>query len=94
MDPVNINGSYAGAMGICQFMPSNILTLAVDGDGNGSVDLFTHADAIASVANYLKKHGWKPGLNREQKFKAVYHYNHSKYYVNTVLDIAQLLKGS
>jgi membrane-bound lytic murein transglycosylase B len=94
MDPVNINGSYAGAMGISQFMPSNILTLAVDGDGNGSVDLFSHADAIASVANYLKKHGWKPGLNREQKFKAVYHYNHSKYYVNTVLDIADLLKGS
>ncbi|MBU4316379.1 MAG: lytic murein transglycosylase [Proteobacteria bacterium] len=94
VDPVDIIGSYAGAMGISQFMPSNALTLAVDGDGNGSVDLFTHGDAIASVANYLKKHGWKPGMNRDGKFKAVYHYNHSKYYVNTVLDMAKALKGS
>jgi membrane-bound lytic murein transglycosylase B len=94
VDPVNINGSYAGAMGISQFMPSNVLTLAVDGNRDGSVNLFTHADAIASVANYLKKHGWKPGLDRSRKYKAVYHYNHSKYYVNTVLDISELLKGS
>ena len=91
--PVEINGSYAGAMGISQFMPSNALTIAVDGNKDGMVDLFTHADAIASVANYLKRYGWKPGITREQKYKAVMHYNHSSYYANTILDVADLLKG-
>ncbi|MGA6924608.1 MAG: lytic murein transglycosylase [Desulfosarcina sp.] len=91
-DPTRIQGSYAGAMGISQFMPSNIAPYAKDGNGDGQVDLFVHADAIASVAGYLKHYGWRPGLTREQAFKAVYHYNHSKYYVNTILDIADLLK--
>ena len=44
-----------------QFMPSNYRKLAVDGDDDGDIDLFTHADAIHSVANYLKVHGWQPG---------------------------------
>lgn len=51
-------GSYAGAMGMAQFMPSNYRKLAVDGDGDGEVNLFTPADAIFSVANYLAHHGW------------------------------------
>ncbi len=54
-------GSYAGALGMSQFMPSNYRRLAVDGDGDGDVDLFTPADAIHSVANYLRAHGWRPG---------------------------------
>ncbi|MCP4723058.1 MAG: lytic murein transglycosylase, partial [Desulfobacteraceae bacterium] len=49
--PDSIKGSYAGAMGIPQFMPSNALTLAKDGNNDGRVDLFNHADAISSVAN-------------------------------------------
>ena len=93
MDPTTIKGSYAGAMGISQFMPSNIAPYGKDGNQDGKVDLFVHADAIASVAGYLKNYGWKPGLSREQAFKVVYHYNHSKYYVNTILDIADELKG-
>ena len=93
MDPTAIKGSYAGAMGISQFMPSNIAPYAKDGNADGQVDLFVHADAISSVASYLKHYGWKPGLAREQAFKVVYHYNHSKYYVNTILDIADKLKG-
>lgn len=51
-------GSYAGAMGMSQFMPSNYRRLAVDGDANGKVDLFTPIDAIHSVANYFVHHGW------------------------------------
>lgn len=93
MDPTTIKGSYAGAMGISQFMPSNIVPYGKDGNADGRVDLFVHADAISSVASYLKRYGWKPGISREKAFKVVYNYNHSKYYVNTVLDIADKLKG-
>ncbi|MBC2745210.1 MAG: lytic murein transglycosylase [Desulfosarcina sp.] len=93
MDPTTIKGSYAGAMGISQFMPSNIAPYGKDGNADGQVDLFVHADAISSIASYLKHYGWKPGISREKAFKAVYHYNHSKYYVNTILDIADKLKG-
>ncbi len=92
MDPYSINGSYAGAMGLAQFMPSNILILAQDGDKDGSVNLFHHEDAIASIANYLKHYGWKPGISREEAAKVVYHYNHSSYYVETVLNITKKLK--
>ena len=93
MDPTAIKGSYAGAMGISQFMPSNIAPYGKDGDADGRVDLFVHADAISSVASYLQHYGWKPGISREKAFKVVYHYNRSKYYVNTILDIADRLKG-
>ena len=58
-DAASISGSYAGAMGMSQFMPSNYRTLAVDGNGDGEVDLMQVNDAIFSVANYLKHHGWK-----------------------------------
>lgn len=93
MDPTTIKGSYAGAMGISQFMPSNIAPYGKDGNADGKIDLFVHADAIFSIASYLKHYGWKPGISREKAYKVVYHYNHSKYYVNTILDIADKLKG-
>jgi lytic murein transglycosylase B len=55
--------SYAGAMGLPQFMPSNWLAYGVDADGDGHVDLTASAtDAIASVARFLRAHGWRPGL--------------------------------
>ena len=55
-----LKGSYAGAIGITQFMPSNIKKFAVDFDGDGKIDLVTNKiDAIGSVANYLSKAGWK-----------------------------------
>lgn len=60
-DPSAQQGSYAGAMGMTQFMPSNYRKLAVDGDANGEVNLFEVEDAIPSVANYLRHHGWQPG---------------------------------
>jgi len=52
------SGSYAGAMGMAQFMPSNYRRLAVDGNEDGVVNLFDPIDAIYSVANYLSHHGW------------------------------------
>ncbi|MDR2154549.1 MAG: lytic murein transglycosylase B [Burkholderiaceae bacterium] len=63
MDPAEPLGSYAGAMGLAQFMPSSWLRHAVDYDGNGQIDLWhSETDAIGSVANYLKNHGWQRGL--------------------------------
>jgi membrane-bound lytic murein transglycosylase B len=93
-DPVSIQGSYAGAMGIAQFMPSNILAYGADGNDAGRIDLFKHADAINSIASYLKHYGWKPGISPEAAGRVVYHYNHSKYYVKTILKITDLLKRS
>jgi membrane-bound lytic murein transglycosylase B len=56
-------GSYAGAMGQTQFMPSSYLKYAVDFDGDGRADIWTSVpDALASIANYLQKYGWQPGL--------------------------------
>lgn len=64
MDPTTPKGSYAGAMGWAQFMPSNIRRLAVDFDNDGSVDLWTAADAIGSIARYLIEYApdsaWRP----------------------------------
>ncbi|HVN41990.1 MAG TPA: lytic murein transglycosylase B [Steroidobacteraceae bacterium] len=62
LDPLAPLGSYAGAMGIPQFMPSSFRAFAVDGDGDQHRDLWTSwPDVFASVANYLAQHGWKPG---------------------------------
>lgn len=93
MNPADIKGSYAGALGIAQFMPSNALSLAKDGDMDGKIDLFDHPDAIHSIANYLKQHGWKLGLTREQAHKVLYRYNHSDPYVETLLKISDRLKN-
>lgn len=61
-DPLALKGSYAGAMGYGQFMPSSYRAYAVDYDGDGVADIWTNADdAIASVANYFLRHGWQPG---------------------------------
>lgn len=59
----NMKGSWAGAMGHTQFMPTSYLKYAVDGDGDGRRDIWTSIpDALASTASYLREHGWQPGL--------------------------------
>ncbi|CAN5399082.1 lytic murein transglycosylase [soil metagenome] len=58
-----LRGSWAGAMGQTQFLPSNYLTTAVDNDGDGHRDIWgSDSDSLASAANLLKKGGWKPGV--------------------------------
>lgn len=93
LDPYAVYGSYAGAMGIAQFMPSNILSFAQDGNKDGSIDMFNHADAIASIANYLKHYGWHSKIDKEQAQEVLFTYNHSDYYVNILIKISELLKG-
>ena len=60
-DPFKPKGSYAGAMGLGQFMPSSFHKWAVDFDGDGKRDLWNPVDAIGSVANYFASHGWREG---------------------------------
>lgn len=62
IDPLRIKGSYAGAIGIPQFMPSSQRRFAVDFDGDQRIDLYGSAeDAIGSVASFLQQHGWQTG---------------------------------
>lgn len=61
-DPLSYRGSYAGALGLPQFLPSSVRSFARDGDADQRIDLdISPADAIASVANFLKQHGWESG---------------------------------
>jgi membrane-bound lytic murein transglycosylase B len=91
-DATAIPGSFAGAVGVAQFMPTNILAYGEDGNDDGVVDMLNHADSMASVANFLKSHGWHQGQSRKKAEKIIHYYNHSTYYVNTILKIARLLK--
>lgn len=61
LDPVEPVGSFAGAMGLGQFMPGSFLRFAVDFNGDGRRDLWDPEDAIGSIANYFVHHGWQPG---------------------------------
>ena len=88
-----IPGSIYGAIGICQFMPSNALRFGVDGDNDGVLDLFTPADAIVSVASYLRGYGWKPGMTPAERDKVVYAYNHSDLYVLAVTTVADRIRA-
>jgi len=92
-DPLGIPGSFYGAIGIAQFMPSQALRYGVDGNGDGVADLFDLEDALFSMGNYLTANGWRGSMQslRKQR-RAIYNYNHSTIYVNTVLAVADHLK--
>ncbi|MCX5811872.1 MAG: lytic murein transglycosylase [Proteobacteria bacterium] len=92
-DPFSIKGSWAGAFGLCQFIPSSYLRYAVDGNGDGEIDLFNFHDAMASIASYLKAHGWEKGSPDKHR-KAVWAYNHCDNYVKAVLAYARASKIS
>ncbi|MBC7945446.1 MAG: lytic murein transglycosylase B, partial [Burkholderiales bacterium] len=60
-DPLTLKGSYAGAMGLGQFIPRSYRRYAIDFDGDGQINLWHPADAIGSVANYYRDYGWQHG---------------------------------
>lgn len=83
---MDIYGSWAGAFGISQFIPTSYKNWAIDGNSDGMINLFDLPDAVYSTANYLKENGW--GETDEARKKAVFHYNNSSAYVNAVLELA------
>ncbi len=92
VNPMTIPGSVYGAIGICQFMPSNVPKFGVDADGDGCTNLFTLQDAVFSIGNYLQKHGWKDSMTEAQQRSTLFRYNHSKTYVNTIMAVADYVK--
>ncbi|MBR4741883.1 MAG: lytic murein transglycosylase [Desulfovibrio sp.] len=91
LKPNEVPGSIYGAVGLCQFMPSNIAVYAEDGNKDGRIDLFMIEDASLSLAKYLAKHGWKSDLCREEQHKILMRYNHAKVYANTILALSDLI---
>ncbi|HCL00394.1 MAG TPA: hypothetical protein DHW42_09875 [Candidatus Marinimicrobia bacterium] len=91
IDILELPGSYAGAFGYSQFIPSSVLRYGVDGDNDGKVDLYNYTDAIMSVANFLSHKGWDEEKSNQQK--ALLRYNNSRSYVANVLKTASTIKN-
>ena len=92
IDPLEVYGSYAGALGMPQFIPSSYLTYAQSKKGLENW-LLNKEEAIFSIGNYLNSHGWKQNLPIEKKKKILWYYNHSEPYVETILQLAQKIKN-
>ncbi|MDP2855132.1 MAG: lytic murein transglycosylase [Smithellaceae bacterium] len=91
IDPLSISGSFAGALGPAQFIPSSFWIFGIDGDRDGMANPFNMTDANLSMGHYLKKHGWREDAPLAQKRKALWFYNRSDVYVNTVMMIYEQL---
>ncbi len=93
LDPCGVKGSYAGAMGLPQFMPSNYRRLAVDFDDDGRRNLLDNpADAIGSVAYFLHRHGWEAGtpLTDEARLEGTLYFWVEKLGMKPALSLRQL----
>ena len=88
---MELRGSFAGAFGYCQFMPSSFIKYAIDGNNDNKIDLFDYHDAIFSIANYLKEKGWKN--NYYAKRQALLRYNYSRKYVADVFKTSEQFKN-
>ena len=92
MAPESFRGSVAGAFGMCQFVPSSALKWGVDGDGDGKLSLHRLHDAMFSIGNYLRAHGWKEGMGEKEKIAVIMEYNKSLPYATTVLKLSRRLR--
>lgn len=91
MDALAAGGSWAGAMGLPQFMPTAMAAYAADGDADGRIDLDNDTDAVASICRYLRGNGWRAELPAAHQRKIIWRYNQSPLYVETVLRVAEKL---
>ncbi|MBN2232189.1 MAG: lytic murein transglycosylase [Deltaproteobacteria bacterium] len=91
IDVDEVKGSWAGAFGVPQFIPSSYHRYGMDGNGDGRIDLYDFTDAAASVMHYLEAHGWRRDLPRERQEDVLYAYNHSRLYCRTILAIRDAL---
>ncbi len=88
---LRIKGSFAGAIGYPQFIPTSYVSYAVDGNGDRFIDLYNIHDSIASIGNYLKSVGYEKTDGQSIK-DAIHHYNRSWDYVDFVISYAKLVK--
>ena len=93
LSPHSIQGSYAGAFGYGQFIPSSFISYSVDGNSDGKRKPYDWDDVIASITNYLIKNGY-PSEDDDIKsiYKSVFAYNHADNYVKAVLALSQEIK--
>jgi len=96
IDPQTIRGSYAGAFGLGQFIPSSYTAYAEDYNNDGVRDPFDTGDALASIAHYLKQNGFvsrsRDYTRKSKNWKAIYAYNHSENYVNVIIELRNEIK--
>ena len=92
--PHSIKGSYAGAFGYGQFIPSSFNTYAADGNGDGIRKPYAWSDVFASVGNYLAKNGYPVNnpSDQEKVYQSVFAYNHADNHVKAVLELRDELK--
>ena len=93
-NPNSLHGSVMGAVGWPQFLPSSMMKFAQDGNADGLTDLYTAEDAIHSIANYLRGHGWAQAKTSSEQEAVIHTYNHSQPYVRTVLEVASRIRSS
>jgi membrane-bound lytic murein transglycosylase B len=89
-------GAKHGELGHTQFLPGNALSYGVDGNGDGTVDFYNMADAMASTANYLRKKGWKPGKGYQEgepNFAVIKEWNAAKVYQQAIAIMGARIDG-
>ncbi len=91
IDPLEVFGSHAGAMGMAQFVPSSYLNYAWSEAGLEKW-LLNREEAIFSIGNYLRSHGWRKDLPLQKKKEILLYYNRSTPYVETVMKVSQEIK--
>ncbi len=89
-------GAKHGELGHTQFLPGNAYDYGVDGNGDGKIDLYNQADALATTANYLRKKGWKPGKGYQEgepNFAVIKEWNAAKVYQQAIAIMGARIDG-
>tara|TARA_B100000676_G_C18063279_1_gene839233 strand:+ start:741 stop:1535 length:795 start_codon:yes stop_codon:yes gene_type:complete len=96
LDPQEIGGSYAGAFGYGQFIPSSFTRYSVDFNENGVREPYSWEDVLGSIANYLRMNGYKANSKNYEKsgdiYKAIFAYNHADNYVMAVMELTEEIR--